>query len=149
VLPGLAAAIMAVALPAVPSRFVTLGVIPPNVTPLRLADRIVTPALVVSEVLSCGAAIASLGLLLAIWIHRPGRAIAASVTALVLFAFGWLMVLESLIWPALQAWALARYGLTRMDLNWLNPGLATLSPLIGPAITLDGLGESRYPQWKF
>ena len=101
------------------------------------------------ELLSYGAVIASLGLFLAIWIRRPGRAIAVSVAALVLVAIGWLMALEMVIWPALQAWLRARYDLAGVDLNWLMRGLATLSPLIGPAFTLVGLGEPRTPQWKF
>ena len=147
-LPGLAAAIMAVAVPSVPSRFLTGGAVPPHITTLGLVDRIITLGAVVGELLSYGAVIASLGLLLAIWIRRPGRAIAVSVTALVLFAVGWLMALENLIWPAIQSWSQARYGLTRVELNWLNRGLATLSPLIGPALTLDGIGEVRTPQWK-
>jgi ABC-type transport system involved in multi-copper enzyme maturation permease subunit len=150
VLPGLATLIIACTVPSVPSRTLAGGVaIPSNVKPLGLADRIITPVAVVIEFLSYSAVIVSLGLFLAVWIRRPGRAIAISVAALVLFAIGWLMALQKLIWPSLEAWIDARYQFTRGELYWLSRGLATISPLIGPAITADGFSGPRTGQlWK-
>jgi ABC-type transport system involved in multi-copper enzyme maturation permease subunit len=48
-------------------------------------------------VLAYGAALTSLGLALAIWIRRPGRAIAASVGAYVFVSVGWLFVVSALV----------------------------------------------------
>ena len=148
-LPGLAAAILACVVPSIPARFMTCA-IPPNAVPLSLGDRIATPALVVFELLSYGAAIASLGLLLAIWIARPGRAIAVSVAIFVLIAVGWLPFFQFFVWRPLQKWLELKYNLAGMDIQRIPRGTIVVSPLWGPAITLGGLGEPwGRPLWKF
>jgi hypothetical protein len=150
ILPGLAAAIMACAIPAVPPSAMMPAGTPPNVVPVTLADRIATPALVVGEMLSYGAAITSLGLLLATWIARPGRAIAISVAAFVLVAIGWPFAFEMFIWRPLQAWLVTNWNLTGVDINCILQGLVMGSPLIGPAMTLDVLGQPwmGHHRWK-
>ncbi len=149
-LPGLAAVILACVVPSIPARFGPTGAMPPNVAPLSLGDRIATPALVVFELLSYGAAITSLGLLLAIWISRPGRAIAISVAVFVLIAVGWPFFFDVFVWRPLRDWLELKYNLTGMDVQWIPRGMIVISPLIGPAITLDGLGETwTRTHWKF
>jgi ABC-type transport system involved in multi-copper enzyme maturation permease subunit len=77
VLPGLAAAIVAFTTPDVPPVFKTAWD-PTRMRPVSLADRLLTPTMVVGELLSYGAAITSLGLFLATWTPRPGRAVGIS-----------------------------------------------------------------------
>ena len=96
-LPGLAAVILACVVPSIPADS-GRGAMLPNAAPLSFADRIATPALVVFEPLSYGAAITSLGLLLATWISRPGRAIAVSVAVFVLIAVGGPFFFETFVW---------------------------------------------------
>jgi ABC-type transport system involved in multi-copper enzyme maturation permease subunit len=147
ILPGIAAVIMAFAVPSMPARFLGPGMIARSLT---FADRIVTPALVVGELLSYGAAITSLGLFLATWIPRPGRAIAVNVAVFVLIAVGWPFLFDAFIWRPIQAWLVTSWNMTGADIQWLPRGMIVISPLIGPAITLDGLGEPwARPQWKF
>jgi ABC-type Na+ efflux pump permease subunit len=150
ILPGLAAAIMACALPAVPSSVTTRVGTAPNVVPLTLADRIATPALVVGEMLSYGAVITSLGLFLATWIARPGRAIAINVAAFVLVAIGWPFAFEMFIWRPLQTWLVTNWNVTGADFNWIPQGMVMISPLLGPGMTLDVLGEPymSHNRWK-
>jgi ABC-type Na+ efflux pump permease subunit len=150
ILPGLAATIMACAIPAVPSSVTTRAGTATNVVPLTLADRIATPALVAGEMLSYGAAITSLGLFLATWIARPGRAIAISVAAFVLVAIGWPFAFDMFIWRPLQNWLVTSGNMAGVDLNWIPQGLVMGSPLLGPAMTLDVLGEPwmGHHRWK-
>ena len=65
------------------------GIATSRPTILDVIHRLPTLVLVVAELLSYGAAITSLGLLLATWIPRPGRAIGISVAVFVLIAVGW------------------------------------------------------------
>ena len=57
--------------------------------PLGLVDRIAAPCLIVGQMLSYGAAITSVGLALATWVPRLGRAIAINVAIFVLITIGW------------------------------------------------------------
>jgi ABC-type transport system involved in multi-copper enzyme maturation permease subunit len=51
-----------------------------------------TAVLTLAFVLVCGAAVTGLGLMLATWCPRPGRAVALTVTAYVLVTVGWLFM---------------------------------------------------------
>ncbi len=81
--------------------------------PIGPADRVLAPVLVVAELLSWGAAFTSLGLLLATWTPRIGRAIGISVAVFLLLSFGWMFLAGFVIMPALQRWLFARYNLER------------------------------------
>jgi ABC-type transport system involved in multi-copper enzyme maturation permease subunit len=148
VLPGLAALIMACATPSLPAPIpVASGF--PNYGRVTLVDRLATPALVVLEVLTYGAVITGLGLFLATWIARPGRAIALSVAAFVLAAVGWPFAFEMFILRPLQAWLVTNANISGAEGNWIFMGLISLSPLLGPAMTLDildrpGMGDTRW-----
>jgi hypothetical protein len=56
---------------------------------LGLAARLFGAGLMVATILAHGAVITSVGLILAVWIRRPSRAIALNVTVFVLLAIAW------------------------------------------------------------
>jgi ABC-type transport system involved in multi-copper enzyme maturation permease subunit len=62
--------------------------------PLDAMDCFAYVALPVAMLLGQGAAVVSVGLALATWIRRVGRAVAVSVTWCSFFAFGWLILIE-------------------------------------------------------
>jgi hypothetical protein len=150
ILPGITAVIIAFTVPTEPARFRTPAPAGANLTPVGLVDRIVTPALVVAELLSFGAAITSLGLALATWISRPGRAIAVNVAVFVLISVGWPFFLEAFIWRVLTSWLATKYNLTGMEINWLLQWMIVISPFAGPAMTLMHLADPWMgARWKF
>jgi ABC-type transport system involved in multi-copper enzyme maturation permease subunit len=66
----------------------------PAPPPLDAVDKIAYVCLPVAFLLAQGAAVTSVGLVLATWIRRIGRAVAVSVTICALFALGWIPFLE-------------------------------------------------------
>jgi ABC-type transport system involved in multi-copper enzyme maturation permease subunit len=58
--------------------------------------RLINPFLLVATILAMGAAVTSLGLALATWVSRVGRAVAAAVTIYVLVTVGWLFLAMSM-----------------------------------------------------
>ena len=62
--------------------------------PLDALDRIAYICIPVAMLLAQGAAVTSVGLALATWIHRVGRAVAVSVMICAVFAIGWVPALE-------------------------------------------------------
>jgi ABC-type transport system involved in multi-copper enzyme maturation permease subunit len=149
-IPALAAAIMICVAPMEPTRFRAASVATSGPTILDIIHRLPTLALVVAELLSYGAAITSLGLLLATWFSRPGRAIGISVAVFVLIAVGWPYAFDMVIWRPLLAWLMTSWNLQVVDVNWLARGVTVISPLLGPAITLDALISNWAGSvWKF
>jgi ABC-type transport system involved in multi-copper enzyme maturation permease subunit len=151
ILPGVAAVIMAYATPSLPASVAVPGRIRTNLVPLTFTDRLATPALVVGELLSYGAAIVSLGLFLATWSPRPGRAIAVNVAVLVVLAIGWPIAFTEFIWPPIQRWLETSWNIAGGDFDWIPEGAIVISPLLGPVMTLDPLrraGASPH-RWKF
>jgi ABC-type transport system involved in multi-copper enzyme maturation permease subunit len=71
-----------------------LGPASQSPAPLETIDRLALAILPLMIFLVQGAVVTSLGLLLATWIRRLGRAVAASVTLYALFALGWVILLE-------------------------------------------------------
>jgi ABC-type transport system involved in multi-copper enzyme maturation permease subunit len=146
VLPCLASVIVACLAPSFPARFtVTFGVVP-----LVLLDRIMTPCVVVAQMLSYGAAITSMGLALATWVPRLGRAIAINVIIFVLITIGWPLFLQSFIVQPLQA-SLPTNGTARlMDYRWFIEGMMAISPFMAPILTLQQVVEyAGNDRWKF
>ena len=119
VLPGLASVIVACMAPPLPARFRPAFGLGLPAEPLRSHHG---ARLVVGEMLSYGAAITSMGLALATWVPRLGRAIAINVVIFVLIAIGWPLFFESFIWHPLQAWLVTRWDLMRQDMRWLPAG---------------------------
>jgi hypothetical protein len=150
VLPGLASIIVASMAPAVPARFTAAGRLPLDLVSLSLADRIAAPCLVVGEMLSYGAAITSMGLALATWVPRLGRAIAINVVIFVLITIGWPLLFESVIWQLLRLWLVTSWDLTGSDLRWFNSGMMVISPFTAPIVTLECfLQYATSTRWKF
>lgn len=86
-------------------------------------------------VLAVGATVTSLGLALAIWLERPGRAVAFTLAAFVLVTVGWLILIAALIRG-----------------NVLGAGLASASPFMGCAmigsLSLDRMGPADRDRWS-
>jgi ABC-type transport system involved in multi-copper enzyme maturation permease subunit len=141
ILPGVAAAIMAYATPSMPASVGGPGRFGANFVPLTFADRLATPALVVGELLSYGAAIVSLGLFLATWTHRPGRAVAVNVAVFIVVAVGWPVGFAEFVWPPIARWLWTSRNIAGGDVNWIPQGALLISPLVGPAMTLQQLDE--------
>jgi ABC-type transport system involved in multi-copper enzyme maturation permease subunit len=107
ILPGVAAAVIAATCPDVSPRF-KVGLGGSAIGPVGPADRVLAPVLIVAELLSWGAAFTSLGLLLATWTPRIGRAIGISVAVFLVLSFGWMFLAGAVILPALSTWAYGR-----------------------------------------
>ncbi len=102
--------------------------------PLGLPSRLLTVFFPAAMVLAQGAVCTSLGLALATWFKRPGRAAAASVSIYVLFAFGWPILLELGIGEILTWLAIKGLGITvdNFVFNRLfGYGLLALCPIGG------------------
>jgi ABC-type transport system involved in multi-copper enzyme maturation permease subunit len=148
VLPGLAAAVIAAACPDVPPSFRAIMARIP-LEPVSPADRVLAPVLIVAELLSWGAAFTSLGLLLATWTPRIGRAIGASLAVFLFLSFGWLFLAGFVIMPALRDWLYARYNIQGADLVWINSGLLGFSPATAPINTIQALDSAHVGRWQF
>jgi ABC-type transport system involved in multi-copper enzyme maturation permease subunit len=72
--------------------------------PLNAIDRIAHASLPTAMLLVQGAVVTSVGLALATWIQRVGRAVALSVVSYVFFAFGWPVFVEMEIITDLLSW---------------------------------------------
>jgi ABC-type transport system involved in multi-copper enzyme maturation permease subunit len=90
-LPALGALVIAVGEPDASS---TIFRFPQPPAPLDAIDRIAYVILPVAFLLIQGAAVTSVGLALATWMRRLGRAVAVSVASYAFAAFGWLILLE-------------------------------------------------------
>ena len=99
---------------------------------------------------SYGAAITSMGLALATWVPRLGRATAINVIIFVLITIGWPLFVESFIWPPLRGWLMTNRNLGGGDVRWLLEGMMAISPFMAPIFTLEKLVEySGNDRWKF
>ncbi len=149
ILPGLAAAVIAATSPDVaPCALAAMA--RTRIEPVGPADRVLVPVMVVAQLLSWGAAFTSLGLFLATWTPRVGRAIGTSLACFLLLAFGWIFLAAFVILPALEAWFSIRYNIQANDLVWFEAGLLSLSPIaavITTMQTLEGTGAHRWQFW--
>jgi hypothetical protein len=148
VLPGLAAAVIAASRPDVSPR-PTAALAGNPIGPIGPADRVLAPVLIVAELLSWGAAFTSLGLLLATWTPRIGRAIGISLAVFLLLSFGWLFLVGFVIMPALHNWLSSRYGIESNDLIWIDQGLMAFSPVAAPIMTIQTLESDDALRWQF
>jgi len=148
ILPGLAAAVLAATSPDVSPRFRAALARTP-IVPIGLADRVLAPVLIVAELLSWGAAFTSLGLLLATWTPRIGRAIGISLAVFLLLSFGWIFLFVLVILPALRTWLYTRYNIEGIDLIWIELGLMALSPMAAPIATIQALDSADAGRAQF
>ena len=100
----------------------------PSPTPLTAWERIMATILAPADFLASGAVIVSLGLALAIWVRRPGRAVALSVIAFFLVAIGWVFLVAC----SLEAFVSNLDEELMEDHVWILFSLLSLSPIFGP-----------------
>ena len=148
VLPGIAATVIAATVPDVPPRF-RAGLAGTPIGRIGLADRVLASVLIVAEMLSWGAAFTSLGLLLATWTPRVGRAIGISLAIFLLLSFGWLFLAGIVILPALTTWVSSRYNIDAVDLLWIDQGILAFSPVAAPIMTIQALDSAAASRWQF
>ena len=91
--------------------------------PLTFRDRVLAVLFSQADFLASCAMIVSLGLALATWVRRLGRAVALSVTAFLAAGLGWVFLIEVLFRPLFQ-WS-EKY-------LWLRQSVSSLSPIGGP-----------------
>jgi ABC-type transport system involved in multi-copper enzyme maturation permease subunit len=87
------------------------------------------PALVVGLILATGAALTSLGLVMATWISRLDRAVMATVSVYVLLALGWPIAV----------------GFLHPEENTTGMGLMSASPFMGVAVTGSAMLNRNMP----
>ena len=90
-LPAISSVIIAAGGPEQP---VSLARAMPRPAPIDAIDRIAFVVVPVALLLAQGAVVTSVGLALATWFRRVGRAVGVSVTLFTFFAFAWLPALE-------------------------------------------------------
>jgi ABC-type transport system involved in multi-copper enzyme maturation permease subunit len=121
--------------------------IPHPLLPLKYWDRLIAPIFCLADFLASGALIVGWGLLIATWVRRLDRAVAASVIVFFLLGIGW---------PFLIQFRFSSVFITPPT-NWyddnrvLQDCLLTLSPLVGPMTVIKRLEEfeiyGRGPIW--
>jgi ABC-type transport system involved in multi-copper enzyme maturation permease subunit len=117
-----------------------------QLVPLTDRDRIIAAALGPLDFLVSGALLVSVGLALATWVRRLGRAVALSTVVYFLTGIVWLLVLEF-------GSALIRFGrwTDSIRAGWLYSCLMSLSPIFGPMRPTETLTEiqlnPRTPLW--
>jgi ABC-type Na+ efflux pump permease subunit len=95
--------------------------------PLTFWDRTFAATFCAADFLASCAAIVSLGLALATWVPRLGRAVALSVTAYVLAGVGWVFLVILL------------FENRPVPSRWLLNCVLALSPIAGPIIVIESL----------
>jgi ABC-type transport system involved in multi-copper enzyme maturation permease subunit len=152
-LPGLTTAILSYLAAHGPPRATVAGPFAPALKPLGLVECMTAPALIVLQMLTYGAAITSVGLALATWISRLGRAIAVNMVIFVLITIGWPVFFEAVIWYPLREWLRTDLNMVNLDLRWLVSSMMAISPFAAPIVTLQGLLEydwdTRGTVWSF
>jgi ABC-type transport system involved in multi-copper enzyme maturation permease subunit len=144
-LPLYAGVVIAVSLPSTPSWATPIG---QRVFPLTAGDRILAATCCLGDFLASCAVIVSLGLALATWVRRLGRAVALSVIAYFLTGIVWVDLVAVLF---LQISRSQMAGWTYQN-RWLEMCAMSLSPIFGtafPLLTLnqDWSFQSRTPIW--
>jgi ABC-type transport system involved in multi-copper enzyme maturation permease subunit len=152
ILPALGAVVVAWLAPPMARSFTTAaarGRIP--TVALTTFDRVAGPGLLVWELLSYGAAITSVGLALATWIRRFGRAVAINMIVFAFFGIGW-PVMSLIAWRVAQL-RLWEGGIPQYAVEWISDGLLVASPFGAPQVTMFALvyyhGTHRAPLWCF
>jgi ABC-type transport system involved in multi-copper enzyme maturation permease subunit len=116
---------------------------------LSLVDRAAAPCVVASQMLTYGAAITSLGLVLATWVSRIGRAIAVNVVIFVLIAIGWPLFFEAVIWYPLREWLATEWNIGGAAERWLVSSMMAISPFAAPIVTIECLSDfDSTTRWK-
>ncbi len=150
VLPALAGLFVAAASPDEPSWMP--GRLLAQRQPPTTLDRVIAGFLPSVFLLAHAAATTSIGLALATWFGRTGRAVAASVTVFVVLSIGWLVAVMAVIRPLLNWWSMHVERIPEKTFFTLEQALLALSPPGGQATPLDiltrGWNVQRNFAWK-
>ena len=115
---------------------------PRTLVPLTAWDRTLGATFCVADFLASGALLVSLGVALATWVPRLGRAVALGVIAYFLVGIGWLPLVEALRWRIFP-WLWSE--------RWLRVASMSLSPIFGPIQPIEEFiqfaWEPRTPVW--
>jgi ABC-type transport system involved in multi-copper enzyme maturation permease subunit len=103
--------------------------------PLTVRDRILAVLFSQADFLASCAMIVSLGLALATWVRRIGRAIALSVTAFLVVGLGWIFLVEILFRQFASVQTFGRWE----KYGWLRESVSSFSPIAGPMRPTDML----------
>jgi ABC-type transport system involved in multi-copper enzyme maturation permease subunit len=107
-----------------------------DLAPLTSTDRILAVVWIMADFLASGALIVTIGLFLATWISRVGRAVGASVVIFVVLGIGWPFASQLLMFP------LGMDSSMRQALPCLSPPFGTMTSLqMLTGITFDPRGE--------
>ncbi len=138
ILPVLIIVFYSAVLPAIDPAMAGIGFGEP-IVPLNLTDRIVATPIMLGQLMSTGALIASLGIWLATRIQRVGRAVTAGVILFFVLGIGWAMMMELVVMPLYHEFWSDNRG---YDQTFMN---ATMSvSLLGPVISLSNLQQTMF-----
>jgi hypothetical protein len=112
--------------------------------PLMPWERFLAPLLASADFLSSGALLVSLGVALATWIRRLGRAVAFNVIAFFMLAIGLVLLGDLLFRQVVSGVGAGEW------VDWLRQSVISMSPIVGPVHPIDILlmqWETRTPRW--
>jgi ABC-type transport system involved in multi-copper enzyme maturation permease subunit len=116
------------------------------ITPLERTAAVLLP---LGFALATGAVVASLGLLLATWFKRPGRAMAVNASVYIILSVGWVFAIELVLVVVLE-WLGYKIDGGRDDWIWLVYGLLSLCPLGGQMAPSEMiLFQHRLPRLRY
>ncbi len=120
------------------------------VIPLTVADRVKASLCIIADFLVSGALIVSIGLLLATWISRVGRAVGTSVMIFFLLGIGWPIASEFI----LQSFRIAQtFGTQNDHYQALSQTVPCLSPAFGTMTSMQMLSgiafSARDTTWNY
>jgi ABC-type transport system involved in multi-copper enzyme maturation permease subunit len=127
ILPTFVAVFLAFTSPDLPSYASAMKSDRPAV-PLNLFDRIIAPIFCLVDLLVSGALIVSVGVLIATWIPRVGRAVGTSVVIFMLIGVGWAVFVETL---------------SDLPEEYQN-ALESLSPVLSPLVDIGMFSSLAY-----
>ena len=103
--------------------------------PVTDLDRALAVSLAGADFLASGAVIVSLGLALATWVRRLGRAIGAGVTAFFFFGIFWLFLIE-ILESSLVDNSQLQSNRSIQWTQWLLEASISISPVLGPVMPM-------------
>ena len=116
--------------------------------PLTSGDRILAVVFCTLDMIVSCAILVSLGLLIATWVPRLGRAVAISVAAYFLIGIGWVILVQFLFQEFRRN--ISSEGVNQV--RWIETCLMALSPIFGPMMSITVLEQywdvSRAPIWN-
>lgn len=117
------------------------------VFPLTAWDRILSVTCCLADFLASCAMIVSLGLLIATWVRRLGQAVALSVIAYFLTAFGWFLLVVLVLDQIVRSQSADWYN----EHLWLERTAMSFSPIYGTMNSIAALEwyafQGRLPIW--